>query len=212
MVDLWLESPMQHTLLVCHELAQIHLCVHINRQPLPRLLLQWDPKLPNNLTAPTITSEQILAADLVLVARQRILDRRNNRPIRPLASELHKRRIEPHFPPRIPRAVNQYRLEDRLRAIDVLARTGGRVLALAVRLAAPGVDPRPLVAGHVVAPPGVRHVDLVGAFFQHRFFEPDVSQAFLSCWVGDVRAGFFGCAGGGGDYDSCEAVGGEEAG
>jgi hypothetical protein len=146
------------------------------------------------------------------VARQRILDRRSNRPIHPITSELHKRRIEPHFPPPVPRTIDQNRLEDRLRAIDVLARTSGRVLALAVRLAAPGVDPRPLVAGHVVAPPGVRHVDLVGAFFQHRFFEPDVSQAFLSCWVGDVRAGFFGCAGGGGDYDSCEAVGGEEAG
>jgi hypothetical protein len=154
-INLWLESPMQHTLLVLHELAQIHFCVHINRQPLSRLLLQRNLKLPNDLTATTITSEQILAADLVLVARKRILDSRSNRPIRTIASELHKRRIEPHFPSRIPRAVNQYRLEDRLRAIDMLARTGGRVLALAVRLAAPGVDPRPLVAGHVVAPTGV---------------------------------------------------------
>ena len=203
---------MQHTLLVCHELAQIHLCVHINRQPLPRLLLQRNPKLPDNLAATTITSEQILAADLILVARKRILDSRSNRPIRPLASEFHKRRIEPHFPPRIPRAVNQYRLEDRLRAIDVLARTGGRVLALAVRLAAPGVDPRPLVAGHVVAPAGMGHVDLVGAFFEDCFFEPNISEAFLGCWVGDVGARFLGGAGGGGDYDSCEAVGGEEAG
>jgi hypothetical protein len=56
-INLRLESPMQHTLLVCHELAQIHLCVHINRQPLPRLLLQRNPKLPNNLAAPPVASE-----------------------------------------------------------------------------------------------------------------------------------------------------------
>jgi hypothetical protein len=203
---------MQHTLLVLHKLAQIHLCVHINRQPLPRLLLQRDPKLPNDLTAPSIAPKQILAADPILVARQRVLDGRSDRPVQPIARKLDKRRVKPDFPPRVPRAVDQDRLQNRLRAIDMLARTGGRVLALAVRLAAPGVDPRPLVAGHVVAPARVRHVDLVGAFVQHGFLEADVSQAFLRGRVGDVRAGLFGCAGGGREDYPCEAVGGEEAG
>lgn len=94
----------------------------------------------------------------------------------------------------------------------MLARARRRVLAVPLRLVAPGVNPRPLLARHVVAPARVRHVDLRGTFGYDGVVEPDVAEAFLRGRVGDVGAGFFGGAGGGGDEDSGEAVGGEEAG
>jgi hypothetical protein len=202
-VNLRLKSPMQHTLLVLHVLAQIHASVHINRQSLPRLLLQRDRKLSDDLTATTIASKQVLAADLVFVTRQRILDGRSDRSIRAIASKFNKRRIKPHSPPSIPCPIDQNRLQNRLRAIDMLAGTRSCILALAIRLAAPGVDSRPLIAGHVVAPARVGHVDLVSAFFEDGFFEADVSQAFLRRWVGDVGAWFFCCACRGRYDDSC---------
>jgi hypothetical protein len=53
---------------------------------------------------------------------------------------------------------------------------------------------------------------LVGALFEHGFFEADVSKTFLRGWVGDMGSRLFGCTCGGGNEDSCETVGGEEAG
>lgn len=93
----------------------------------------------------------------------------------------------------------------------MLARTRRFILAVALRLVAPAVDACPLLAGHVVAPARVRHVDLRCAFGHDGVVEPDVAEAFLRSGVGDVRARFLCGARGGGDQDSCLAVGGEEA-
>lgn len=107
---------------------------------------------------------------------------------------------------------HQNRLQLRLRQIDMLTRTRRLIVALAVRIIAPAVNARKLLAGHRMAPPRVHHVVAAARGLDARLVQPNIAQALESGHVGDVGARRVGRARGRGDEDASEVVRGEEAG
>jgi hypothetical protein len=66
------------------------------------------------------------------------------------------------------------------------ARTSRAVIAVSIRVIAPGVDPRPFLPSHAMTPSGVFHAVACRGRTDTLLLETDVTQTFHGGHVGDV--------------------------
>ena len=169
-------------------IAQVDFDQDVDGQTLAWFLDHGNLQLADNLAPCTITSDEILRADEVLGLSQLISHTTQDPPVLFLL-EVNDTRLEPHIPPLGGRSLHDDRLEDRLRQINVMARRSTFILALPLRIISPRIDPRVLLARHVMAPARVHHTISLDGLIQTCLLEVDISQAFECSGIGDVGSG-----------------------